>query len=91
MICVRKLLMEQMNKSDLKNDSKNRSFEFNQIKETNHIDSVLSQLSEMLSSSKDSINIHSKSKYNNINRKCKGGYQIMSSRPERKEQQPYLK
>ena len=91
MICVRKLLMEQMNKSDLKNDSKNRSFEFNQIKESNHIDSVLSQLSEMLSSSKDSINIHSKSKYNNINRKCKGGYQIMSSRPERKEQQPYLK
>ena len=54
MICVRNLLMEQMNKFDLKNDSKNRSFEFDQLKESNRIDSVLSQLSDMLSSSNDS-------------------------------------
>ncbi|KAK5779507.1 mitochondrial 54S ribosomal protein bL17m MRPL8 PWA37_004385 [Arxiozyma heterogenica] len=88
MICVRKLLMEQMNRSDLKNDPKNRSFDLDQIKDSKHVDSILSQLSDMLSSPKNgTTDVQMISKYNNINRKRKDGYQIMSARPEGKEQQ----
>lgn len=86
MIYVRKLLMEQMNRSDLKNDPKNRSFDLDQIKDSKHVDSILFQLSDMLSSQKNgTTDVQMISKYNNINRKRKDGYQIMSARPERKE------
>lgn len=87
-IYVRKLLMEQMNKSDLKNDPKNRSFDLDPTKESNHVDSILSQLSDMLSSSNgNATDMLTISKYNSINRKRRDGYQIMNTRPERKEQQ----
>lgn len=87
-IYVRKLLMEQMNKSDLKNDPKNRFFDLDPTKESNHVDSILSQLSDMLSSSNgNATDMLTISKYNSINRKRRDGYQIMNTRPERKEQQ----
>lgn len=87
-IYVRKLLMEQMNKSDLKNDPKNRSFDLDPTKESNHVDSILSKLSDMLSSSNgNTTDMLTISKYNSINRKRRDGYRIMNTRPERKEQQ----
>lgn len=87
-IYVRKLLMEQMNKSDLKNDPKNRSFDLDPTKESSHVDSILSQLSDMLSSSNgNTTDMLTISKYNSINRKRRDGYRIMNTRPERKEQQ----
>lgn len=78
MLAVRKLLMEQMNQSDLKNDPKGRSFTYNGEQENMQIDYIISRLKELELSQVKS----SKPKYGG-NRKDKTGFQFMKSRPER--------
>ncbi|CAL9731737.1 large ribosomal subunit protein bL17m [Monosporozyma unispora] len=79
MLSVRRILMEQMNEADLKDDPKGRSFKYDPAEESKNIESIITQLNEY----KASQNIGTTKSQFRGSRKSKGGFQIMKTRPER--------
>ncbi|CAL9736282.1 large ribosomal subunit protein bL17m [Monosporozyma servazzii] len=82
MLSVRRILMEQMNQTDLKDDPKGRSFKNDPVEESTKVDSIITKLNEFDPTKKSQYMITSKSKYRG-NRKSKAGFKIMNTRPER--------
>lgn len=78
MISVRKLLMEQMNDSDLKDNSEKKLLVLDEVKDSEKVDFILTQLDDMLLNTKQQ-NI--KSHGYGGKRKYKEGFEIMTSRP----------